>query len=62
MKKLRTILVACALSAGVAACDSHSVVGSDAPPFDAAYGTASTDTTSAVSAERGGPFTVGSGN
>ena len=67
MKNLRTILAACTLATGLIACNAPAVVDPDAVNVDRRTNTAaSTDTTSTPSgagdAERGGPFTVGSGN
>jgi len=70
MKNLCTILVACTLVASLAACNAPAIVAPDSPNFDGGHTfgggnyLASTDTTtsSADDAERGGPFTVGSGN
>lgn len=64
MKIVRATLGVCALAAGLAACDAPAVVGPAAPRFDSSRTglAASADTTSTPAAERGGPFTVGSGN
>ena len=72
MKNPRTILVACTLAASVTACNAPAVVSPNSPNSGEGHTStrsnyvASIDTTattpSAADAERGGPFTVGSGN
>ena len=76
MKKLYTLLAACALSAGLSACGQSSVISPESPRYDggSTFGTGhSTDSTAVVisatetttedgvTAERGG-FTAGTGH
>jgi hypothetical protein len=73
MKTLRILLTAFALAAGVAACGAPPIMAPDAPRFDGVQtigggkdatstSTTGTPTETPEDAERGGPFTVGSGN